>query len=166
MSMRVLLVEDNATLAHLFKVQLNQLGHDMTFTPTKAQAMDAFKTRAFDLVLIDVGLEGQQDRGIEILVEMKTLVPGQRIGIVSSNDLSDMIWRAQEGGAEFYMVKPFTLTGLKVALGGDREAIHNYQPDVGEGRIIPLYLFSGADYRYSVPTSKGREASKPEITSS
>ena len=166
MSMHILLVEDNATLAHLFKVQLSRLGHDLTITGTKAQAMTAFKAKIFDLVFIDIGLEGKQDRGMEILAEMKALVPEQRIGIISSNDVKDMIRRAQEGGAEFYMVKPFTLTGLSIALGGNREAIHNYQPDIGEGRIIPLYPFIGANHRYSVPTSRGSEASRPEITSS
>jgi DNA-binding response OmpR family regulator len=164
--MHILLVEDNATLAHLFEVQLNRLGHEMIFAPTEAQAMAAFKAKTFDLVLIDIGLEGQQDKGIEILAEMKALVPKQRIGIVSSNDLKDMIRRAQEGGAEFYMVKPFTLKGLRIVLGGNREAINNYQPDIGEGRLIPLYSFSGANYHYNIPASRGKGASKPEITSS
>jgi two-component system OmpR family response regulator len=151
--MRILLIEDNAILAHLCEVQLNRLGHKMTFVGTKVQAMAAFKAETFDLVLVDIGLEGQQDKGLEILVEMKALAPKQRIGIVSSNDLKDVIRRAQEGGAEFYMVKPFTLKGLRIALSGNRETIHNYQPDVGEGRIIPLYSLSG--YPYSVPISRG-----------
>lgn len=147
MSMHILLVEDNATLAHLFQVQLRRLGHDVTIAGTKAQAMTTFKAETFDLVFIDIGLEGKQDRGIEILAEMKALAPEQRIGIVSSNDLKDMIRRAQESGAEFYMVKPFTLAGLSVALGGDREAIRNYRPDMGEGRIIPLYPIRSSELR-------------------
>jgi CheY-like chemotaxis protein len=156
--MHVLLVEDNATLAHLFRVQLSRLGHTVTITSTKAEAMAAFKAETFDLIFIDIGLEGQRDRGLEILAEMKALVPEQRIGIVSSNDLKDVIRCAQEGGAEFYMVKPFTLAGLSVTLGDDREAIHNYHPnDIGEGRIIPFYPpLDGANYRHNVPTSSGR----------
>ena len=83
-----------------------------------------------------MGLEGQQDRGLQIMIEMKALVPTQRLGVLSSNDLRDMVRRSQEAGAEFYMVKPFTMDGLMVVLSGDKQAIRTYQPEIGEGRII------------------------------
>jgi CheY-like chemotaxis protein len=136
--MHILLVEDNAVLAVLFEVQLNQLGHQLTAAQTKAEAMAAFAKETFDLIFIDMGLDGRQDRGLEILSEMKAQVPEQRIGILSSNDLGDMVQQSQAGGAEFYMVKPFTMQGLSAVLSNDRTAIHNYRPEFGEGRIIPF----------------------------
>ena len=63
-------------------------------------------------------------------------LPGQKIGVLSSNDLQDMVRKSQQVGAAFYMVKPFTMEGLQVVLEGDQAAIRAYQPDVGEGRII------------------------------
>jgi DNA-binding response OmpR family regulator len=101
--------------------------------------MAAFKNETFDLIFIDMGLDGIQDRGLEILTEMKRLTPEQRIGILSSNDMRDKVRHSQECGAEFYMVKPFTMRGLTAVLTGDKEAIKNYQPEIGEGRIISLY---------------------------
>jgi DNA-binding NarL/FixJ family response regulator len=83
-----------------------------------------------------MGLEGYQDRGLEILTEIKALIPQQRIGVLSSNDLRDMVRLSQMHGAEFYMVKPFTLDGLAAVLSGDKEAIQNYIPDIDEGRLI------------------------------
>ncbi len=136
--MHILLIEDSDTLAHLFQVQLRQLGHTLTTVETKADAMAVFGEEVFDLVFIDMGLEGQPDRGLEILAEMKTLAPTQRIAILSSNDLRDMVRLSQEKGAEFYMVKPFTIEGLSVVLAGDKKAIQDYQPEIGEGRIILL----------------------------
>jgi hypothetical protein len=50
--------------------------------------------------------------------------------------MRDMVRLSQQAGAEFYMVKPFTLEGLSLVLKGDKEAIQNHIPDVGEGRII------------------------------
>ena len=100
--------------------------------------MAAFAKEPFDLIFIDMGLEGQQDRGLEILAEMKEQKPDQRVGILSSNDLRDMVRASQQHGAEFYMVKPFTMEGLSVILSGDKKAIQNYQPEIGEGRIILL----------------------------
>jgi DNA-binding response OmpR family regulator len=135
--MHILLVEDNSTLATLFRVQLQQLGgHTLVIATSKDTAMAAFQKEAFDLVFVDMGLEGYQDRGIQILTEIKALTPQQRIGVLSSNDLRDMVRLSQKNGADFYMVKPFTLDGLAVVLKGDKEAIRNYTPDIDEGRII------------------------------
>ncbi len=137
--MHILLVEDSNTLANLFRVQLKQLGsHTLTSAYDKATAMAAFTEEQFDLIFVDMGLEGIQDRGLEILAEIKQLSPQQRVGMLSSNDLRDMVRLSQKGGAEFYMVKPFTLEGLEVVLEGDKETIRGYMPEVGEGRIIAL----------------------------
>ena len=134
--MHILLIEDSSTLANLFQVQLRQFGHELSAAETKAEAMAAFAQTSFDLIFVDMGLEGLQDRGLEILSEIKEQKPNQRVGILSSNDLRDMVRASQEHGAEFYMVKPFTMEGLAVVLSGDAKAIKNYQPEIGEGRII------------------------------
>jgi CheY-like chemotaxis protein len=137
--MHILLVEDNAILTRLFEVQLHSLGdHTLTIAFTKTQAMVAFKKETFDLIFVDMGLDDSQTKGIEVLTEVKALKPEQRIGILSSNDLRDMVRFSQEGGAEFYMVKPFTSEGLAVVLTGDKKAIRDYNPEIGGGRIIVL----------------------------
>lgn len=135
--MHILLVEDSSTLSSLFRVQLRQLGaHTLSTAATKVQALAAFEQERFDLVLVDMGLEGQQNLGLEILQVLKAQKPAQRVGILSSNDLREIVRLSQEAGAEFYMVKPFTLEGLAVVIAGDQEAIRNHIPEVGEGRII------------------------------
>jgi DNA-binding response OmpR family regulator len=136
--MHILLIEDSDTLSHLFQVQLQQLGHTLTIVETKAEALAACEKEKFDLIFIDMGLEGLPDRGLEILAEIKAVNPNQRMGILSSNDLRDMVRLSQETGAEFYMVKPFTMEGLTVVLSGDKAAMRNYQPEIGEGRILFL----------------------------
>ncbi|MFQ5577887.1 MAG: response regulator [Anaerolineae bacterium] len=137
--MHLLLIEDSGTLANLFRAQARRLGnHSVTIAATKTKAIAAFQKEKFDIVFIDMGLEGIQDRGLQVLQEIKALAPAQKTGILSSNDLKNMVKASQENGAEFYMVKPFTYSGLKVVLEGDREAIEHYQPDISEGRIIVL----------------------------
>jgi DNA-binding response OmpR family regulator len=136
--MHILLIEDSDTLAHLFHVQLRQLGHELIMAETKAEAMAAFGKEKFDLVFVDMGLEGLPDRGLDILKEIKAITPEQRIGILSSNDIKDLVQLSKKNGAEFYMVKPFTMEGLAVILEGDKKAIQSYQPEIGEGRIIYL----------------------------
>ena len=71
--MHILLIEDSSTLANLFQVQLRQFGHELSATETKAEAMAAFAQESFDLIFVDMGLEGMQDRGLEILIEIQFL---------------------------------------------------------------------------------------------
>ncbi len=137
--MQVLLIEDNETLADLFRVQLRRLGpHELSIVSSKKSALDIFKPNLFDIVFVDMGLEGLPDRGLEIIKEIKIQSPEQRIGILSSNDLLEMVRQSRQVGAVFYMVKPFTMEGLQVVLEGDQAAIKAHQPDIGEGRIIAL----------------------------
>lgn len=137
--MRVLLVEDNEALTGLFRVQLLRLGqHELSVAISKKTALEVFKPGLFDVIFIDMGLEGIADRGLEIIQEVKAQVPEQRVGVLSSNDLQEMVKQSQQVGAEFYMVKPFTVEGLQVVLEGDKAAMKAYQPDIGEGRIIAL----------------------------
>ncbi len=135
--MHILFIEDSTILTRLFESLLQILGeHTLTIAFNKAEAMTAFQKETFDLIFIDMGLEGDQAMGLEILTEMKALKPKQRIGILSSNDLRELVRRSREGGAEFYMVKPFTLGGLTMVMKGDKEAIDNYVLEISEGRII------------------------------
>jgi CheY-like chemotaxis protein len=137
--MHLLLVEDNGTLIMLFQAQLRRLeNHSLTAAATKAEALTAFQNETFDLIFIDMALEGIPNRGLEILREIKSSKPDQRVGILSSNDLRDTVKASQELGAEFYMVKPFTFRGLQVVLSGDPKAIQHYRPNVSEGPIIAL----------------------------
>ncbi len=137
--MHILLIEDSSTLATLFRVQLQQLGnHTLTTAFDRAGAIEAFKKEKFDLVFVDMGLDGYQDGGLQVLAEIKTLTPEQRVGMLSSNDLREMVRLSQKYGAEFYMVKPFTIEGLALVLTGDKETIRGYMPEIGEGRIIAL----------------------------
>jgi len=137
--MHLLLAEDNGTLANLFRAQLRRLkDHTLTIAATKKEALDAFKAETFDLIFIDMALEGVPYRGLEILREIKTVKPEQRVGILSSNDGREIVKDCRENGAEFYMVKPFTFKGLRLVLEGDQQAIRHYRPDASEGPIIAL----------------------------
>jgi two-component system chemotaxis response regulator CheY len=137
--MQVLLVEDSEALAGLFRVHLRRLGpYELAVAYTKKSALEMYKPGAFEVVFIDMGLEGIADRGLEIIREIKIQMPGQRIGVLSSNDLQEMVRQSRQVGATFYMVKPFTPEGLEVVLKGDPAAMKAYQPELGEGRIIAL----------------------------
>src|SRR6185295_436497 len=98
--MQILLVEDNGTLANLFRIQLQHLGdHTLVTAATQETAMAAFRNETFDLVFVDMGLEGYQDRGLQILAEIKALAPQQRIGVLSSNDARDIVRLSKQYGA-------------------------------------------------------------------
>ena len=137
--MRVLLVDDSHLLSDLFQIQLQHLGaHSLEVRRTKKEALAAFQSQEFDVVFIDMRLEGQEERGLDILRDIKALKPEQSVVILSVNDQAGVIKSSKAAGASFYMIKPFTLDGLRLVLSGDEEGVSRYQPCVGEGRIFPL----------------------------
>jgi two-component system response regulator AtoC len=133
--MRVLFVEDSRELSHLFSVTLRRLGHEAHIAPSEAAARQIFRPGLFDFAFVDIGLESD-DGGLEIIDEIKVQEPNLRVGVLSSNDLPDMVRRSKQVGAEFYMVKPFTPRGLGIVLDGDMQAMRSYVPEIGEGRLI------------------------------
>lgn len=136
--MNVLLVEDNGALGNLFKAQLHRVEGDHTaiVVTTKQEVLTALTQDTFDLIFIDMALEGLPYRGLEILKEIKQQYPAQRVGILSSNDAGAIIRDCREYGAEFYMVKPFTYKGLSLILTGSLEEIQHYRSDISEGQIL------------------------------
>lgn len=136
--MHLLFIEDSHDLSTLFKAQIRRLkmGHTVNTAATKQEAMAAFEEEAFDLIFVDMALDGFPYRGLEILKEIKAQKPDQRVAILSSNDGGEIVNNCKENGAEFYMVKPFTFDGIKLVMEGNSEAIRAYRPDLSEGPII------------------------------
>jgi hypothetical protein len=72
-----------------------------------------------------------------IFCEIKAHAPEQRVGILSSNDLRDMVRFSRKMGPSFYGQALYHRRTGPVLIG-DKEAIRTYMPEIGEGRIIAL----------------------------
>jgi two-component system, OmpR family, response regulator len=108
--MRILIVEDDATLADAIGQALYRQEFNSDVAASGTVAVHALKHEHFDLVILDIGLPGLD--GFEVLRE--TRAGGSQIPalILTARDgIEDRVY-GLDLGADDYMVKPFALAEL------------------------------------------------------
>jgi two-component system, OmpR family, response regulator MtrA len=100
----VMVVDDDHDLAEMLGIVLNDAGIDVDLVSRGDEALDAFREKAPDLVLLDVMLPGID--GVEVckLIRAQSMVP--IIMLTAKGETEDVV-RGLEAGADDYMVKPF-----------------------------------------------------------
>jgi len=106
----ILLVEDDRTLGLSLRIALGHEGHAVTVAPTLAAARAATEARAFDLVLLDLGLPDGD--GLELCRELRDA--GDHMPIIAVTARATLQDRVDglQGGADDYVIKPFDLPEL------------------------------------------------------
>ncbi|MDA3852106.1 MAG: response regulator transcription factor [Spirochaetaceae bacterium] len=102
---RILLVEDQQDLWKMVKESFQHLNYQIIAAADKEQALFYLKNQSFDLVLLDIMLDG--DNGLEILQFVRR--QDQLIPIIMLSSLSDMATRKKSFsmGADDYLIKPY-----------------------------------------------------------
>jgi two-component system response regulator MtrA len=100
----VMVVDDDQDLAEMLGIVLNDAGIDVDLVSRGDEALDAFREKAPDLILLDVMLPGID--GVEVcrLIRAQSMVP--IIMLTAKGDTEDVV-RGLEAGADDYIVKPF-----------------------------------------------------------
>ena len=110
---RILIVEDEGTIARLIEVSLKRAGYACTVAHDGIAAADLIEAQDFDLALLDImlpGLDGYEL--LEYLQPMGTPV----IFITSKGSTRDRV-RGLSLGADDYLVKPFEVEELLARVG-------------------------------------------------
>jgi len=104
----VLVVDDDAAIRLLCRVNLELDGHAVTEAGTLDEAREAMSTASFDLVILDVHVAGGNGR--ELLAELRTSEPELPVALLTGTaDRSELI----REGASALIPKPFTLEQLR-----------------------------------------------------
>ena len=113
-SFDVLLVEDDRDAATLMRIFLEKAGHRVTTAGSGPTALAA-ATRAFDTIILDLGLPDLP--GAEVLRELKQrpLFARTRFICLSGRREQDVDWRAL--GFDHYLEKPVRFAELARLLG-------------------------------------------------
>ena len=100
----VMVVDDDQDLAEMLGIVLNDAGIDVDLVSRGDEALDAFREKAPDLILLDVMLPGID--GVEVcrLIRAQSMVP--IIMLTAKGEAEDVV-RGLEAGADDYIVKPF-----------------------------------------------------------
>ena len=112
MSTRILVVDDDASLAEMIGIMLESESYTPTLCHDGAKALDAFHEVNPDLVLLDLMLPGLD--GVEIcrLIRSESDVP--IIMLTARTDTQDVV-AGLEAGADDYVTKPFKSKELLAA---------------------------------------------------
>lgn len=105
---KILLVEDETSLAHLVSIQLKSFGYNVKIASDGGDAKEYLESESFDLVLLDWMLPGES--GVEVLRFIRrSNKPYQDMPVIFVTALSSPtnIIQGLELGADDYLTKPF-----------------------------------------------------------
>ena len=110
---RILIVEDEATIARLMEVSLLRAGYDCTVANDGLTAADLIAENDFDIALLDIMLPGLD--GYELLDYLRPL--GTPVIFITAKTATKDRVRGLHLGADDYLVKPFEVEELLARVG-------------------------------------------------
>ena len=107
---KILLTEDDITLANGIRLALQNASLQITLCHTLAEARNVLEGNSFDLLILDINLP--DGSGLDLLNEVRKIsaVP---IILLTANDMEMDIVTGLESGADDYITKPFSLAVLR-----------------------------------------------------
>jgi len=114
-SIRILVVEDEATLRESCVGVLSHEGYDTTGCGRGDDARELLQRRAFDIVLLDVHMPHYS--GMDLLKVCLQAHPETLVIMMTGNPNIESSLEAQRAGAWDYLPKPFTATHLQILIG-------------------------------------------------
>ncbi len=110
MTVKLLLVEDNAALRDMLAAHLSERGFDLDKAPDGASALSLAARRTHDAIILDLGLPDMD--GIDVLQVLR----GPPTLILTARDGVEDRVRGLDAGADDYLVKPFAPAELEARL--------------------------------------------------
>src|SRR3954466_3919739 len=104
MKPRVLVVDDDSSLAEMLGIMLRSEGFEPAFVPDGSRALAAFREGKTDIVLLALMLPGMS--GIDVCRAVRAESGTPIIMLTAKTDTVDIVL-GLESGADDYVVKPF-----------------------------------------------------------
>ena len=108
--MRVLVTEDEPEMARLVAQALREEGHDVEVASSGERAVDAVRSSAYDLVLLDVMLPAMD--GFATCRRLRAVGATMPVLMLTARDDVDDRVQGLDAGADDYLGKPFSLDEL------------------------------------------------------
>ena len=100
----ILVVDDDARLRRLLQRYLTEHGHRVSTAPNVPEAKAALKNFAFDLMILDVMMPGQD--GVSFTAELRARMDLPVLLLTARGEIEDRV-NGLAVGADDYLVKPF-----------------------------------------------------------
>lgn len=106
----LLIVEDETALAANLERGLTEAGFAVDLAPSAEAAREALHRCAFDLMLLDLRLPGQD--GLDFLAELRARGAAMPVLILTARDSTEERVRGLDLGGDDYLTKPFAFSEL------------------------------------------------------
>ena len=143
--MRILVAEDDPSLAESLVRSLRQSGYAVDCVANGDEADSAVQTHDFDLLILDIGLPKKS--GLDVLKRLRSRNSATAVLILTARDsLNDRV-TGLDAGADDYLAKPFELAELRARVraltrrgmaGGSSRICHGSLTFDQIGRIASL----------------------------
>lgn len=105
--MKILLIEDNETLANGISKKLKEIGYIVDAFYDGEDGLYSLETAVYDLLILDLGLPYID--GIDIIKKLRSSQKSLPILVISARDKLDQRILGLDTGADDYLCKPFEL---------------------------------------------------------
>ena len=114
MTMRILLVEDDAVLGKVMLRSLSDAGHRVDLAVTLAEARHFWRVQPFDAVLLDLNLP--DGNGLTVLREARARLDRTPTLVLTARNRTEERIAGLDAGADDYLGKPFELAEVEARL--------------------------------------------------
>ena len=126
--MRILVVDDDVNICELLRLYLEKEGWEVLVAYNGVKAMELFKTKSPDFVILDIMLPG--DDGFTVLKTIRTVSNVPVIMLTAKGDTGDKV-TGLETGADDYICKPFNPKELVARIKAVSRRSENVVSDSG-----------------------------------
>jgi DNA-binding response OmpR family regulator len=102
---RILVVDDDRGLSLALSTLLTDAGHDVETAGDGPDALALLRQRAFDIVLLDIGLPTMS--GLDVLTQARALAAAPRVIMMTADDTPETVLESVRHQAFRYLRKPF-----------------------------------------------------------
>lgn len=131
--MQILLVEDEPKIREVVSAYLKNEGWEVDCTANGLEAVQWFENASYDLVILDLMLEGLSGEEVCQQIRAKSVVP--IIMLTSKSRESDTI-AGLNLGADDYIAKPFRVKEVIARIHALRRRIHAYKADAVKQHVL------------------------------
>ncbi|BDU31829.1 Luminescence regulatory protein luxO [Vibrio nigripulchritudo MADA3029] len=141
----LLMVEDTASVAALYRSYLSPLGLDITIVGTGKDAVESLEERTPDLILLDLRLPDMT--GMDVLSSVKSNYPDVPVIFMTAHGSIDTAVEEMRKGAQDFLIKPCEADRLRVTVNNairkagklrspSSEPDNNYQGFIGSSQTM------------------------------
>ena len=113
-SKQILIVDDEAKMRRVLEIMLQKMGHRVLSAVDGNDALDQFGRHTVDLVIADLRMPGMD--GIGLLASLREQGSDAPVIVITAHGTIDTAVTAMKHGASDYIVRPFDLEVLELAI--------------------------------------------------